>query len=905
LQDWDLFDFFFVLLIAIAVGRLAGRRYALLALLTLLACHGEDEAPRAVWFALLAAIGLLRVLPAGWFRNLVRAAYALAVVSLLVIAVPFAVQQIRRALYPQLDEAGWSVPGATAPLGLNALQPAAPPPAAEPAPVMFQTEGAANVEDEERARPEQIAAAKRAGSLALRASSNAGRALQQDPEATVQMGPGVPKWSWRTWQLHWSGAVDKSHELHLYLLSPLHNRVLALLRVVLLAALIAALLARATPGRERPGRPAPVPASGGAITAMLLLCVLAALLGATRVAHADLPDAALLDQLRARLTRPAPCRPNCASIDALAMDVSDAGLVLTASVHAGERSSVRLPGPAATWVPAQVTLDHRADAPIVLLPDGFLNVRVEPGVHVIEARGPLPPTDALTLAFADVPHRASVRAQGYKVDGVREDGRVESAVQLSRMLATPLGKPLESEALPPWLLLERLIELGPSWRVHTRLSRVTPAGTPIIVRVPLLSGEAVTDSAHEVVDGELQVSFGRDDGEVEWDSRLSPRGQIDLSASHGRPWSERWTLLCGPIWHCELSGLAPTHYVQEQRFEPVFAPWPGERVGVAVTRPAPAAGQAVAIDTTDLDVTPGERALKATLSLQLRSSRGASQRVRLPQGARVQQLEIDGGERPLRVEHGVLAFTLDPGTHRVRLQWQQVASIGASMRVPQLELERASANTQVSVHLPQDRWLLWASGPRWGPAVLFWGYLLLVLGAGVLLGRVKGSPLSGPRWTLLALGLTQVPAPAALCVVAWFFVTDQRARMPEQRRWVHNLVQIALALWTCVALGALYDAVHAGLIMHPDMQVAGAGSSAFDLRWYEDGNGGALPSPVVWSVPLWVWRVLMLLWSLWLAASLVRWLPWAFTCYRQGGLWKKKAPKLAPAPVPPAAPEST
>jgi hypothetical protein len=919
LQDWDLFDFFFVLLIAIAVGRLAGRPYALLALAALVVCHEEADAPRAVWFTLLAAIALLRVLPAGWFRNLVRVGYVLTIVSLLVISVPFAVQQIRRALYPQLDDAGAGWIGATNPFAkmdfAGPLEAPAAPPPAPAAPT-----DAPQVDVDQLARGGAVSGVGSKSKVAERydssvaqqrqwaePSSKTRRALQQDPEATVQMGPGVPTWSWRTWQLRWSGSVDKAHALKLYLLTPLHNRMLALLRVLLLAALIAVLLRRATPGRDRPGRddreaPAASSTPAPAMAALLFVLAAAAVLAGPRVARADLPDAALLDQLRARLTKPAECRPSCASIDTLAMDVSDAGLVLTASVHAGERTSVRLPGPAATWVPSAVTLDHHADAPVVLLEDGFLNVRVEPGVHVIEARGPLPPTDTLTLAFADLPHHASVHAQGFKVDGVREDGRVEAAVQLSRMLSVELGKPLERAALPPWLLLERQIELGPSWQVHTRLSRITPSGSPIMVRVPLLAGESVTDSAHEVVAGELQVSFGRDDSVVEWDSRLATSARLGLIASKDKPWSERWSLLCGPIWHCELSGLTPTHYLQQQRFEPTFAPWPGERVDVSVTRPPPAAGQSVAIDSADLDVTPGTRLLKATLALGVRSSRGASQHVRLPQGARVQQLVIDGQERPLRIENSELAFTLDPGRHAVRLQWQEGVPIGASMRVPAVELKHASANTQVVVHVPQDRWLLWASGPSWGPAVLFWGYLLLVLGAGVLLGRVRNSPLRTWQWVLLALGLTQVPAPAALCVVSWFFVMAYRARMPEQTRWLHNLAQLALALWTFVALGSLYDAVQAGLLVHPDMQVAGAGSNAFELHWYEDRSSGALPTPVLWTAPLWAWRVLMLIWSLWLAASLVRWLPWAFGCYRQGGLWKKGVPKPKRAPVPPFPP---
>jgi hypothetical protein len=91
------------------------------------------------------------------------------------------------------------------------------------------------------------------------------------------------------------------------------------------------------------------------------------------------------------------------------------------------------------------------------------------------------------------------------------------------------------------------------------------------------------------------------------------------------------------------------------------------------------------------------------------------------------------------------------------------------------------------------------------------------------------------------------------------------------------------------------------------MQVTGAGSQGNTLRWYVDDTGPELPTPVLVSVPIWVYRVLMLVWSLWLARKLLQWAPWAFRAFSEGGLWKKaKLPfggRPAPrAPVPPAAP---
>jgi hypothetical protein len=89
------------------------------------------------------------------------------------------------------------------------------------------------------------------------------------------------------------------------------------------------------------------------------------------------------------------------------------------------------------------------------------------------------------------------------------------------------------------------------------------------------------------------------------------------------------------------------------------------------------------------------------------------------------------------------------------------------------------------------------------------------------------------------------------------------------------------------------------------MQVAGNGSTDTLLRWYADRVSGDAPAAGVLSLPLWLYRVLMLLWALWLAASLVRAAGPAWRAFSEGGLWRPilfRSRKPQP-PVPPAAPE--
>jgi hypothetical protein len=202
------------------------------------------------------------------------------------------------------------------------------------------------------------------------------------------------------------------------------------------------------------------------------------------------------------------------------------------------------------------------------------------------------------------------------------------------------------------------------------------------------------------------------------------------------------------------------------------------------------------------------------------------------------------------------------------------------------------------VKLVSDRWLLLLRGPAWGPAILFWGYLVFAVFVAVGLSRVGLTPLKLHEWVLLALGLTQIDAIESLAVVGFFFVFALRARTTELKPLRHNVMQVGLLFATLFAGSALFDAVQHGLLVQPDMQISGGGFDGSQLQWYVDHTDGALPEPTLITAPLWSYRALMLLWSLWLASRLLRWLPWAFHAFLAGGVWKR-SPKKPASPLGP------
>ena len=251
----------------------------------------------------------------------------------------------------------------------------------------------------------------------------------------------------------------------------------------------------------------------------------------------------------------------------------------------------------------------------------------------------------------------------------------------------------------------------------------------------------------------------------------------------------------------------------------------------------------------------------------------------------------------MRRDGGALIIPVQPGKQEVEVAWRTDDALRAVQSAGNVTLPVDGANITTVLRVPESRWVLWASGPRRGPAVRFWAILAFAVVVAWLLGRTSLSPLRRFEWVLLAIGLTQVNVVAALFVVAWLFALAARGRSdPEPARWwKFNLTQIGLVLLTAIALGTLIVVVGAGLLGNPEMFIIGNGSSQSRLQWFQPRAGTSLPGATIVSVSVWFYRLFMLFWALWLASALLRWLADGWKHFSHGGAWKRK-PRIAKPP---------
>lgn len=900
-SEWTLWGFFYVLLVTIAVVKLMGPLPGALALVTLTITHGRGDALMALWAVLLVLLALLRLVPASWLRRVLRALWFASMITFAMVTVDFSIDEVRGAFFPttrppevsssaaglvteQVSVSEQSLTGTAEPepLSESAAQ-TAPAAAAKGMPSQSVRKGVLSVKSKARE---------------YRLDSLDQEVAQGDPDNVVQTGPGIPNWRWGTVELRWSGPVRADQNLHLYLLSPAVNRLLGCLRVLCVAAL-AILLVRKTPFGSTPGGESR--AVHAPIAAARLAALVVTLFSSGALAQ---PRNEILDELKNRLVKAPDCE-SCLEVESLELRVSHHALEAKAFVHAGRTADYRVPGPVRSWVPERVIVDGKPATAMMLASDGFLRVRLETGNHSVQAAGPIAGSE-LVVSPGSNPHRVSVKTEGWSVDGLR-DGRVENSLHLTAVERAN-GKSSESDQgfsgsqrLPAWLEVTRTIEMGVTWKVATEVTRKSPPGEPISVRYTLLPGEEITNQNAIVDQGQLVVALGRDDESVTYQSVIKPSAELLLTAASDRPLSEEWRVRCGALWHCDFGGVAPYVLADEGDYGPRFRPWPGEKLSVKIEKPIATPGSSRTIERVQADLTPGHRLLAGALTLTIRVSKTYTQVIQLEPNSTLQRLSIDGHDAPVRMNGSALELLLAPGKHDIVLNWHEPRPQAIVFKTPRIDLGAQAVNATLKLNLPGERWLLFTWGPSWGPKVLLWSYLLMLVAAALILVRVPKNPLRVRQWVLLGVGLTQVPIAITAAIAAWFFLFALRAGVRVERAWLKKLMQVGLALYTLFFLVCLGGAVYDGLVSNPDMLVAGSlNGNELALNWYVDRIVGAMPVATIVSLPVVVFRLLNLLWALWLASSLLGWLKWAWSEYSQGGLWvpPRPAPSRAAASTP-------
>lgn len=897
---WTLLDLFLVLISAIAIARLWGWHWGIFSLITLALIWHEPHAPKLIWLNLIMAIALLKLIPKGLFQRLLIGYRNLSFIVLLLIVLPFAVQQVRYALYPQLAryqshstdvQSSW-VDNEF--LEMDAME---EPVIAAGKAGHFNQNKAASLPQRRQINIDDLISDE---SFSLSAPEPEPKKAyyrrkikvlnQIDPNANIQTGPGLPSWKTKATVFSWNGTVNTDQKMRLFYLSPQMNLILNFVGVFLLLILM---------GRLAMPMVRQFSLNQYAKASSILLCLgLIPFLiqpQAVQAKVAPFPDQPLLNELKKRLTEAPKCLPSCAQISTMKLQLKTDHLQIQLNIHSATKTAIPLPGGLKYWQPQEIILNDKPLDKITRDSKGVIWISLPTGIHQVIMRGALPQRQQIHLPLPLKPHYVEWQGADWSIEGIRKNKIPEKQLQLVRkkILSNKKGtKKLtdESSILPPLLRISRTLHLGLEWTLETKVIRLSPLGSPINTKIPLLTDESVLSNQYKVKDGILNASFGAFERQIQWQSQLKIKPEIKLTAVDGINFVEEWKVDISPNWHVELSGIPTIHQNQDnQEWLPQWQPWANESVTLAISKPKGIKGQTLTIDSTKRTLKVGKRGQTSTLKLTLRSSQGAQHPIQLPQNSELLFVKINQQNQPVRQQGRIVNIPIKPGKQTIEIQWREIKPLTLKLTSSLISVGSANVNHQTTIKMPKDRWVLFVGGPRQGPAVLFWGVLIVILITAIALGYSKLTPLKHFEWFLLGMGLCLASPLMVLIIVGWLLILGQRPRLAmAKQRWVFNLAQISLAVLTLIALATLLVALQKGLLGYPDMQIAGNGSTQWVLKWFQDRSFSVLPNPWVISVPLLGYRLFMLCWALWLAFALLNWLKWGWQNFSQGGLWRSK-----------------
>lgn len=900
LTAWTLLDLFLLLVFSLAVYRLWGIPAGILALLAFGLAYHEPGAPRYTWLFLLMPLALLRVVPKGALQKWITAWKYTALLVLLFVLIPFVTFQIQYALYPQLESVrdhGYFNQGMT--LGgttdveqvVETNEATNMAPADAPAPQLEQ-------------QAQQREVSKRSigfvSSAADSASYRGGKVwsksqnLNYDAKARIQTGPGVPEWHWRQVQFGWDGPVVAAQKVRPVLISLNQQRALSIVRIALLVILAGLLL---DVRRYRPVITSILHPSAPKALALLLAAWILSPVGLS----AQIPDKDTLETLRTRLLETSDAYPNAADIPSVALKLNGRNLVMDAEIHTALQVAVPLPGRLPSWSPVRVSINGKPSA--VLRRDrGYLWVALPGGVHQVSVEGLLPDVTEWEWSFLLAPRKVSIASPGWTFNGVKPDGVPEQQVFFTRQEKTAGSEAsYDRQDFKSLASVERRIELGLVWQVTNIVTRLSPAGKALSLRIPVLPGEKVLSSNVIAKDGFVEARLGAFENEFVWVSELPVTEHLPLVTQPTDTWVESWHLIASPVWNVSLEGLAPTFETGNNDLVPVWRPWPGEKVNLTLSRPEAVSGATVTVHKARHEMDLGKRQRVSSLNLDLQCSLGEDFALGLPDGIQVAELKHNGREIPVRKDGTNIMVPLTPGRQSLFVKWKKTEDLAVRALGDEIRLPVEAANVTTHIQVGQDRWVLWTGGPLRGPAVRFWGILIVSILAARLLSGINLSPLRTGSWVLLIIGLSQVHLACALVVVAWLFFLSWRGRESFQSlsNTNYNILQVVLVLITLATLGIFIAVVAAGLLGRPEMFIVGNNSTSGSLLWYQARTQGTLPQPTCLSVSIWWYRLLMLAWALWLATSLIGWLKWAWQQFNCGPLIRRSAEPQSQPPTPP------
>ncbi|MGX5200797.1 hypothetical protein [Aliikangiella sp. IMCC44632] len=871
-SKWHLMDLFMLLLTVVLVYRFFGFGVGITAAIALFLGYQESDMPSLLLLNLVVALGLVKLVKSPKATKAIQWYKVVSISFLLLVLLPFIAEQIRLSLYPQLEMSGSLI------YRDNINQTALLKPSAQLS--MMQDSS-----DVKLKRSRQSAeSSDELQKITITGSRIQRRDLDTSYEsgAIIQAGTGLPEWRWQKAGYSWNGPVKGDETLELFIISGW--QLVGWRCALILFTLMWVGFMLKSSGKLFSGWRAAFKSSGTAPSSPVwvgMLCILLAALSLTapEVKAQTIPNEQLLSELRERLYPKAFCAPDCVSISEAELRVTNSQLSLRMTYHNGAKTAGLLPH-SQDWQIQQISLNGKPVKQLWRNRQGSW-INLPQGISQVRVTALLKNKAELSLEFAERPLLFKSELNGWDIAGVAEQRLLGPQVQLIKKVTTQTSKDqsgaasseAKEQSIASNFILRRDFWFANSWELTSSVERLAPLKGSINARIPLLSFEQPLMHHRLIKDSEMQVNLPAQADSFDWRSSVIQQESYELVASSQNHINEIWSFIVFPNWHIELQGIpqvkSETSDDDYWRYE--YYPRAGEKLNFTLSKPPAASGSSVAIENVQQRLILSKRKLTNEIKLNYRATRSEQLIIDIGE-AELKNLTHNGQPLNIGAVDNLVSINLKLGENQLAIVLEAPLSLSLISEVTTPKLNFAYSNLTSEVIVPENRWLLRASGPGIGPAFIYWGELLFFIGLAFGLSRLAFSPLNYWQWLALGFGMSTFSWGALAFVGAWLLSTQWRRQIPDYKQsLLQNWMVIASSV---IAVFTLIAAVPSGLLQSPNMGVTGNGSSRYMMQWFMDHGEGALGLFNVISVPLWIYKGLMLVWATWLSFCLIKWISW-------------------------------
>lgn len=886
LSRWDILQVFLVILAAVCIYHLLSWHYAALAILFLVTASHESHAPH-----LLIIFTAIALLLKSWTQNekaqkFINRIVMLSFILLSIQFLAFSFVQLQSAIYPQLEPRTYS--HSIFPRYPDSIQPSdSVAPASAPKELRYRHPKRKT--SEESIDGVILDRVEIIGSV----SDPLSGLTPYDPTAHLQAATGIPQWQWHQYQLQRRGPVLPDEQQHLFVVYPWQHFLWRILSVITGLLTLYGLSLSFSNARRHKRTLLP-----GLLSIGLLLPLPAT--------ADDFPPTELLAELQNRLDPAPDCAPDCVQINELTIQAgkSNNSLILTAEIHSGANTLLPLPKPDKKnqWTISDLRLNEKISPSIKH--GQHLYLPVHEGIHQLNIEVNTTNLNTLSFYFIVKPQQVKLSLTGWTSAGLVDQYLPGDTLSLYRepdYTDIPSNKVDYNAA--PFFDVKRTISIDLQPNTYGIASKVNSSKSVLQARVPLFDHEKLAYTDESITTDGQYVNLAIEGEALSWAGDLPLQEHYEFSADELNNRSETWLFVVSPVLHASFNGIPETYTTSnnspEVGYYYHFRPRPGETLTLDISRPTADAGQTIAIERATRSINTGRKHRDTTLELRLNVSEAGLFEFDLPAQAELLSLSSNGKPLPIQAIAGHLNIPVTTGSQLISFKWRESVEAHWHTQAPPLQLPLAARNVITSIDPPGERWILWVHGSGIGPAVQFWSLLALLLLTAFLLSRLTWSPLNFTQWLLLGLGFSTVQSGWFLWIVATFYIFHYRSQhSPDfQRRWRSALIQLALLIIAAITLFIMVNTVITGLLSQPDMHtrnpllyggIVDAIHSHHPYHWYSDSSSGELGASGIYSAPMWLYRLAMLMWSLWLSLHLVRWLRWGWKAINQDGFWPPK-----------------